>query len=39
MCPMPEHKRQAMEKLEQFNVEHALVAEAQNSGVLQFSLQ
>jgi integrase len=37
--PTPEHKRQAMEKLEQFNVEHALLAQSQNSGSLQFSLQ
>src|ERR1700742_3246227 len=30
--PTPEHKRQAMEKLEQFNAEHALLAQAQNTG-------
>jgi integrase len=37
--PTPEHKRQAMEKLEQFNVEHTLLAQAQDSGSPQFSPQ
>jgi integrase len=37
--PIPEHKRQAMDKLEQFNLEQALLAHAQSEGSLQKSLQ
>jgi hypothetical protein len=37
--PTPEHMRQAMEKLEQFNIEQAFLAREQSGGSLQKSLQ
>ena len=37
--PTPEHKRQAMDKLEQFNLEQGLLAHTQNEESLQKSLQ